>query len=138
MKKLLVLLMTLLIIAAIGCTEKGQKDKNVSVTETPNIEVTQTEIIPPKEINRDGNEDWYMYTYIGPPNETNSENARMVVIKPLRELGWDGGINIAYGDTEHIMLIALPFQLTNKTTDYINQSLIDYSYKPVKMNEIVR
>lgn len=137
MKKLLVLIIMLLIIAAIGCTEKGQKDNNVNTTETPEVEATQPKEGPPKEISREG-QDWYMYTYIGPPNETNSENARMVVIKPLRELGWDGGINIAYGDTEHIMLIALPFRLTNKTTDYINQSLIPYDYEPVKMNEIVK
>jgi len=81
--------------------------------------------------------DWYKYTYIGPSDTDNSENARMSIIPHLQELGWNGGINVAYGD-EHVIIIALPFQLTTKSIDYINQTLANFSFRPDTLNEIVR
>lgn len=112
MKRLLIL--TIAGILIIGCIEKPSEnipnEKNVSEKE------------------------WYLYTYVGPSNMENSENARMAVIPYLRELGWDGGINVVYGTNDSIIIL-LPFQLIDKSMNQVNQTLSNFSFNPLRLNE---
>ncbi len=81
---------------------------------------------------------WYQYIYDGPPDVENSENARMAVIPHLRELGWMQGISVVYGKLNNSIVILIPFQLTDKSIGYINETLENYSFSPVRLNEVVK
>ncbi len=83
------------------------------------------------------NKSWYQYIYDGPPDIENSENARMAVITHLRELGWMQGISVVYGKLNNSIVIFIPFQLTDKSINKINQTLENFSFNPVKLNEVV-
>ena len=81
--------------------------------------------------------DWYMSIYEGPQGEENSENARMSIIPHLRELGWNGGINVVKTDksVNFSIVIALPFKLTEESTNNMNQTLSNFSFIPRIINE---
>ncbi len=140
MKKLLILI--ILGIFIIGCVEKP-KITEPKITEQPQITEPKIaeqpiNVTEDKEIYEKG--DWYIYTYDGPPNIENSENARMAIIPHLRELGWNGGINVVYGSsvsTNHSIIIVLPFLLNQTSTNYLNQTLSNYSFMPVTLNQKV-
>lgn len=152
--------MLVIVTGIIGCIEKDvsitetdQKEKNVSITETiekiKNIEKIEDDIATEtinETASKEGFDDWYKYTYTGPVDIENSENARMSIIPHLRELGWNGGIDVvemrsnlspATGSV-HYIIITLPFQLANGSIDYINQTLANFSFKPIGLNEIVQ
>lgn len=133
MKVLIILIIfVILITGCIGKTtnniENENNNQNISI-ENISIEDTSKENI--------NTEYWYIYTYEGPSDIENSENSRMAVIPYLRELGWNEGISVTYGSIKHSVIIALPFQLTNESINNINQTLANYNFEPVRINEIV-
>ncbi len=127
MKMLLILLIFGILIT--GCIEK-------SVNNIENIE-NKSQDLSEDYTNRENlsTEDWYSYTYEGPPEKNNSENARMAIIPYLRESGWNEGINVVYGSVNDSIIILLPFQLTNNSLDQINQTLSNFSFNPAGLNE---
>lgn len=130
-----IVLLALLVLIS-GCTDKpteGIKEDN-DHSDAAEQEGIRRAV---EEKERLDKADWHMSTYIGPSDENNSENARMSIIPHLRELGWSGGINVAKTDRSDnfSIVIALPFKLTDKSTDYINNTLSNFSFVPVKINE---
>lgn len=91
------------------------------------------------EKENNSSEDRFMTIYKGPSDEQNSEDARMSIIPHLRKLGWNGGINVAKSETSdnYSIIIVLPFQLTNESTNFINQTLQNFGFVPVELNEKV-
>ncbi|HJH26236.1 MAG TPA: hypothetical protein C5S37_05540 [Methanophagales archaeon] len=89
-------------------------------------------------INKDAT--WYTYTYRAPFDEENGERARMAVIPYLRELGWDGGITVAYpGDRSNsYLIIDLPFELEAESLNTINETLADFQFEPMDIKQEVR
>ena len=81
--------------------------------------------------------DWYISEYEGPSDEKNSEDARMSIIPHLRELGWNGGINVEKTDksSNFSIVIALPFQLTIESIDNINRTLSNFGFVPKIVNK---
>jgi len=90
-------------------------------------------------INTDKNVTWYTYTYRAPFDEENGERARMAVIPYLRELGWDGGITVAYpGDRSNsYLIIDLPFELEAESLNTINETLADFQFEPMNIKQEV-
>jgi len=119
MKKLIILILILILMGTLiaGCTEK------TTITDKENL----------------GKENWYQYTYTGPYNIENSDNAMNAVNPYLIELGWDQGLQVMSwrGETNLSMVILIPFQLTNESLDNINQTLENFSFYPVRLNEVV-
>lgn len=91
-------------------------------------------------INTDKDVTWYTYTYRAPFDEENGERARMAVIPYLRELGWDGGITVAYpGDRSNsYLIIDLPFELEAESLNTINETLADSQFEPIDIKQEVR
>ena len=118
-------LLTLILIGTLisGCVEK-----------TTNI--TDTSIIDRENVSK---VNWFEYTYIGPYDIENSENARNAVNPYLIELGWDQGLGVVSwrGVPNLSIVITIPFQLTNESLDNINQTLENFSFYPVRLNEVV-
>lgn len=137
--KITIVLLILFVLSSVlisGCINKPKED--IGKDSDRSNEIKQEDIrraVEEKE-NLD-KADWHMSTYEGPSDENNSENARMSIIPHLRELGWNGGINVAKSDRSEnfSIVIALPFKLTDKSTDYMNQTLSNYSFVPIKINE---
>ncbi len=135
MKTFTKILMILLILGILmsGCVDKSKND----IEEKPIGDINIKEEEQPDR-NIVDKEDWYQSIYEGPPNITNSENARMSIVPHLQELGWNLGMDIVYGTDEsenHSMIITLPFKLTDKSIDYFNKTLSNFSYRPIYLNE---
>lgn len=126
--KILVILLILGVLIS-GCVDKSKNDtEDIKEEEQPDRNIID-------------NADWYQSIYEGPPNITNSENARMSIVPHLQELGWNEGMNIIYGtdiSENHSMIITLPFKLTDKSTDYFNKTLSNFNYRPISLNEKVQ
>ena len=107
----------------IGTLITGCVDRTTNNTDTEN---------PSKE-------NWYQYTYTGPQDAENSENARNAVNPYLIELGWMQGLSVVSWREEpnHSIVILIPFRLTNESLNNINQTLGNFSFYPVKLNEVV-
>ena len=128
MKVLIILIIAVILIT--GCIGKTTNNiENENNSQNISIEDTSKENI--------STEYWYIYTYEGPSDVENSENSRMAVIPYLRKLGWNDGITVTYGNIKHSVIIALPFQLTNESINNINQTLANYNFEPVRIDEIV-
>jgi hypothetical protein len=145
-KKLLILLLGILGILIIGCVEKPSQPNTTEqpkiteqpITGPPNFTEPPVNITGEKE--KLEKEDRFMSTFEGPNDIENSENARTAIIPHLRELGYEGGINVVYGSSltkNHTIIIVLPFQLTKNSTDFLNKTLLNYSFKPTEFNEKV-
>jgi hypothetical protein len=119
MKKLIALLLIgILITGCIGCIERTSN----------NIEKENL-----------GKQNWYQYTYKGPQEIENAENARYAVNPYLIELGWEQGLGVVSwrGESNLSIVITIPFQLTNESLNNINQTLGNFSFYPVRLNEVV-
>jgi hypothetical protein len=137
MKTITILLILGILIS--GCLNRPSDNIEKENKEDTSIESNESinNMIEEKENN--SREDWFMTTYEGPTDEKNSEDARMSIIPHLRKLGWDGGINVAKSEKldNYSIIIVLPFQLTNGSTNFINQTLQNFSFVPLGLNEKV-
>lgn len=134
-KKILVTLLILSVMIS-GCVDK-------STSGTQEKSAIGSDIKEEKQPDRSivDNLDWYMSIYEGPPNITNSENARMSIVPHLQELGWNEGMNIIYGtdiSENHSMVITLPFKLSKRSTDYFNDTLSNFNYRPISLNKKIQ
>ena len=119
MRKLIALILIgILITVCIGCIERTPDN-----TEKENL----------------SKQNWYQYTYKGPQEIENAENARYAVNPYLIELGWMQGLSVVSWREEpnHSIVILIPFRLTNESLNNINQTLENFSFHPVKLNEVV-
>lgn len=118
-------ILTLILIGTliIGCVEK-----------TPNI--IDTNFTDRENLSK---ENWYEYIYTGPYDIENSENARHAVNPYLIESGWEQGLGVVswQGEPNLSIVITIPFQLTNESLNNINQTLENFSFYPVSLNEVV-
>lgn len=121
--KIKILILILIGTLIIGCVEK-----------TPNI--IDTNITDRENLSK---ENWYEYTYTGPYDIENSENARNAVNPYLIESGWNQGLGVVSwsGVSNLSIVITIPFQLTNESLNNINQTLENFSFYPVRLNEVV-
>lgn len=126
--KNIVIMLLILSILASGCVDK-KVNRTEELGENTNIEQQE------KENMSEGK--WFMTKYEGPPGDQNSEDARMSIIPHLRELGWEEGINVVRTDRNdnYTIMIVLPFELTKKSTDYMNKTLSNFSFVPATLNE---
>lgn len=75
---------------------------------------------------------WHVYVYRASSGK-NGESARMGVIPYLRELGYDGGINVgsSWEGQGSYIVIGLPFKLSEEQLSVINETLEDFGYELV-------
>ena len=117
----------------IGTLITGCVDRTTNITD--NI-ITETNNTNKENISK---ENWYQYTYTGSQDAENSENARNAVNPYLIELGWMQGLSVVSWREvpNHSIVILIPFRLTNESLNNINQTLGNFSFHPVKLNEVV-
>lgn len=129
-KSNLKIVLTLILIGNLitGCVDRTTNITDNIITETNNTDKEN----PSKE-------NWYQYTYTGPKDVENSENARNAVNPYLIELGWIQGLSVVSWREEPNLsiVIVIPFRLTNESLNNINQTLENFSFHPVRLNEVV-